>query len=284
VKAGTAGLAAWLATARTAVCADLYTITLQSGTVLRYTSCDRHVIFGAETWLSDGPVIRRGRVRITMGADVGTLEVTIAPKQGQVLESLPWMEAIRRGVLDNAQVLLQRSFAPSWGAAIVGLSHKFYGRVASIECTRAIAEIEVRSPLELLDTQVPAERFQPQCRNTLFDAACGLSGLSYEISRTVASGSTQSVLNFSQPQAAGYYSLGRVQFISGPNAGAYRSVKVHNTGQLELVRPLHAMPSVGDVFLLRPGCDRVQATCSGKFGNLARFRGEPYIPRPEVQQ
>jgi hypothetical protein len=31
-----------------------------------------------------------------------------------------------------------------------------------------------------------------------------------------------------------------------------------------------------------PGCDKQQATCRGKFANLARFRGQPYVPAPET--
>jgi hypothetical protein len=39
---------------------------------------------------------------------------------------------------------------------------------------------------------------------------------------------------------------------------------------------------VGADFLAYPGCDRLQATCSGKFANLPNFRGCPFIPVPET--
>jgi uncharacterized phage protein (TIGR02218 family) len=284
MKAGTPGLAAWLASARTAVCADLYTITLQSGTVLRLTSCDRLITWASETWVESGPVLTRGRVKVTLGAEVGTLSMSIAPKPGQTLAGLSWMEAIRRGLLDNAELLLQRAYMPNWQAAVVGLEERFYGRVADIEVARAGATLEVRSPLELLDTMVPGERYQPQCRNTWGDAHCGVAPAFYETTKAVLAGSTVSALNFSDAQTPPYYALGRIQFLSGTNNGAYRSIKVHTSGQVQLIRPLHALPAPGDLFAIRSGCDRTRATCSSKFNNLNSLRGEPFIPKPETQQ
>ena len=49
-----------------------------------------------------------------------------------------------------------------------------------------------------------------------------------------------------------------------------------------VVGPLPAAVANGDTFQVWPGCDKVQATCSGKFANLARFRGQPYIPMAET--
>ena len=39
--------------------------------------------------------------------------------------------------------------------------------------------------------------------------------------------------------------------------------------------------SVGDAFTVYPGCDKQQSTCA-LFGNSANFRGQPFIPAPEL--
>ena len=83
-------------------------------------------------------------------------------------------------------------------------------------------------------------------------------------------------------QAAGYFDLGVVKFTSGANNGVARTVKRHTSGQLVTLQPLPAAVANGDTFQVWPGCDKLQGTCSGKFANLARFRGQPYIPMAET--
>ncbi|NCB04172.1 MAG: hypothetical protein EOM69_01445, partial [Clostridia bacterium] len=44
-----------------------------------------------------------------------------------------------------------------------------------------------------------------------------------------------------------------------------------------LEAPLRAI-AVGDDFTVTAGCDKRAETCSGKFSNIANFRGFPHIP------
>ena len=46
--------------------------------------------------------------------------------------------------------------------------------------------------------------------------------------------------------------------------------------------PLPNVPAVGDTFSVFPGCDKTKTTCAGKFSNIARFRGFPFVPVPET--
>ena len=36
--------------------------------------------------------------------------------------------------------------------------------------------------------------------------------------------------------------------------------------------------AAGTLVEVTEGCDRTLATCAGRFGNAANFRGEPYLP------
>jgi uncharacterized phage protein (TIGR02218 family) len=73
-----------------------------------------------------------------------------------------------------------------------------------------------------------------------------------------------------------------VEWSAGANAGRRVEVLSHDLVDgvailtlLEAqVRPITAM----DAFIIRAGCDKRIATCSAKFGNVANFRGCPYIP------
>ena len=49
-----------------------------------------------------------------------------------------------------------------------------------------------------------------------------------------------------------------------------------------LMYPLPFAPATGDAFTVAFGCDHTQATCQGKFNNLANFRGFPYVPPPQL--
>lgn len=98
-------------------------------------------------------------------------------------------------------------------------------------------------------------------------------------------------INVTEPRAAdGWFSLGRILFESGPNAGLSMEVKdwVQSTGQVTLFLPMPFTPVTGNVLTIRPGCDRTRPTCASKFaiaasvdfadGNILNFRGEPDLP------
>ncbi len=157
----------------------------------------------------------------------------------------------------------------------------FGGRVAPIVIGRSQARIKIRSDVSLLNISMPRNPYQPECRHTLFDAGCTLSRSSFVVSSTAASGSTAQTLNCALAQAAGFFDLGTLQFTGGPNAGTWRAVRRYTPGVLVLSVPLPAAPGVGDAFNVSPGCDKLQATCSGKFANLPNFGGYPYIPIAE---
>jgi len=67
----------FLATARSFVMADLYTITLASGQVLRYTDAGIQLYAGGVNYSASGPLIKRTGVRIVRGIEVDTLSVTL---------------------------------------------------------------------------------------------------------------------------------------------------------------------------------------------------------------
>lgn len=69
-----------------------------------------------------------------------------------------------------------------------------------------------------------------------------------------------------------------------PTNGIKRDILTHAGGVLTLKTPLtSALPPNAKVSVFA-GCDRLQPTCGGKFGNARRFGGYPYIPIKNIYE
>ena len=73
--------------------ADLYTITLSGGQVLRHTSADMPVVWAGQTYEAHKLIIKRGATRIAVGLDVDSNALQIASDPDYRLEGLQWAEA-----------------------------------------------------------------------------------------------------------------------------------------------------------------------------------------------
>jgi len=79
----------------------------------------------------------------------------------------------------------------------------------------------------------------------------------------------------------GYFDGGLLQWETGQNAGRVQEVFTYvNDGgvSIKLFQRTFYPITVGDRFVVHPGCDKRRATCSDKFSNIINFRGEPDVP------
>lgn len=286
MKTADAALVTLLSTAREFWMCDCYTFTLVDGTVLRYTSADIDVAAGGNTFSHSGPIIKRSRTRVALGTSVDQLDLDISADSSTLLSGLPWLQAISNGALDGAEVDLDRAFAASPAAAIAGdiagTINLFSGRVSDTTTDSITSRVIVRSWLELLNTPLPRNLYQPPCGYSLYDTGCGVARASFAAYSAVASGSTRQVLNCALANAAGYFDIGELVFTSGQNLGVTRTVKTYTPGVVSLAYPLPKAVAVGDTFTIYPGCDKRLTTCDTKFGNTSRFRATPFVPAPET--
>lgn len=259
MKTATQAMKDYYAQNRNVLVADLYTFTLANGAgVMRYTPYDQSLTVGGNTWLTGGPIITRGGIRSEVGLDVKTMDLTITPRDTDLINSVPWLKAARRGAFDGCYVLLERTTPDD---TTRGKYWKFSGGLADIEADRMTMKATVRSREEVFNRLFPIDIFQPGCRRTLYDTLCTAVKNNFKASSTVASGSTASVLNCGLAQTAAFFSLGTVTFTSGALAGVSRTVKSYTPGVITLARALAAVPTVGDAFDAFAGCDKQQATC-----------------------
>ena len=121
------------------------------------------------------------------------------------------------------------------------------------------------------------------CDATLGDSRCGVDlstggrtqALSVDAVRGRGSFVCNALIGSTQPWLAG-----GVRFTSGRNGGFAAVVRDFNAaeGSLVLDVPPPFAISVGDGVVLRVGCDKTFASCSGIFNNALNFRGCPSMP------
>jgi Phage conserved hypothetical protein BR0599 len=217
------------------------------------------------------------------------------------------MSVVNSGFFDGAPIHIAVVYMPAqqWGS-IQCWTYLFAtppsgdagGMIVSAQkLGRSKAAFEVRDWNYLLNIKVPQRVIQPSCFHSLFDNGCALTQSSYAASRTVGTGSSQSVIvpstawpatdpNGRNPQSSTppYYNQGKILFTSGQNKNLYASVisqAAGASGALTLNAPMMFPVAVGDTFQAFPGCSKTVTACKG-FNNFVHFGGQPYVPPPEA--
>jgi uncharacterized phage protein (TIGR02218 family) len=275
--------------------AELYTFTLIGGTVLRYGDYDPALavlVANGNAFPASGLKFKRTRTRQAVGLEVGSVDLEIFADANDAtshVNGISFQAFVLGGGLDGAIIEIDRCFMASWGdCAANGTLRWFYGRASDATPGRTSIKLTVKDLTEILNVTVPRDVYQPGCLNTLYDLnTCTLVKSSFAVAGTVASGSSAVLINSGLANAAGDFDLGTITFTSGVNNGLSRSVKSYadnglSAGQIALYLPLLAAAATGDTFNIYPGCDKTMARCSGRFANLANFRGQPFIPVPET--
>lgn len=264
--------------------ADLYTITTVQNDVYRYTNYDYDLVVGGHVYKSDGPIISREGISLSLGIEVDNLSVTIDVTDDQTFEGVRVVQAFHNGQMDGARFKLERIFmdmnTPTDTSA--GTIKLFEGRIIEPDLDRNSIQASVASDLDELNVQMPRNLYQPSCTNTLFDTACGLLRQNFMVQTTIETGSTSARILCQVNQPQGWFTQGVVEFLDGGNAGLKRTIRMHESGALLLTLPLLEVPQAGQRIKVYPGCDKRLETCQNRFNNFARFRGAPFIPVPET--
>jgi len=285
MKPASSALVSYLAAQATAksvsaLFADCYTITLASGQAIYSTSADSDVVFGGNTFLHNGLLVKGLKYKATIGFDDDRQDISLAPSSGWALNGATLSQAIINGAFDGAALRRDRVFFSDYvGGTAIGSVLLFIGLFLSIKPGALKAEAEVANELRYLEQMMPRNLFSLRCNHTLYDSGCGVNQASFSTSGTVQAGSTASVIVSSVALAK--HVQGVILFTSGAANGIQAAVVDVNAGAVSLAYPLPVTPAVGDAFTLYAGCDHTIATCQAKFNNLANFRGTPFIPSPQ---
>lgn len=274
----------WLLQNQSVIAADLFTFTLANGTILRMTTWDVDLQYGGHTYSSQKPFVERGSMKFEIGLSVDSFKVTVKAGVTELVNGVPFMQALKDHYFDACTFEIDRIWMPTPGdtTTLAPAVVMFIGTVGQVTVYAMHAEIEILSPLELLNVQMPKNLIQPPCIHVLYDAGCTLNRASFATSSSAIPGSTTLTIQCALATVTGYFDQGVIAFTSGANAGFSRQIQTYTPGLIRVTTRFPFPINAGDTFQVFPGCDHTQATCNSKFSNLVNFGGTPYVPVPEA--
>jgi uncharacterized phage protein (TIGR02218 family) len=269
-------------------------ITRSDATVLGFTSFDSDLTFDGTLYEAEA-AIDVTEVRSGVGTGVDNLE-----GMGALISDRITDVELLAGLYDGASVEL---FELVWSDTALGRLIYLTGSLGEFEIENpGRYKTELRSLSQHLAQQI-VELASPQCRvKQLGDARCFVGGTNYSGAFTMADYRTtqtvvsvQSLTEITFTQSAtqrgitgvgipptGYYDQGRVEFLTGLNAGLEREVKSSvlsaGNGVLTLQIPFPFLVAPGDSAILEAGCSRLLEVCRDRFLNVGNIRAEPHLP------
>jgi hypothetical protein len=269
--------------------ADLYTITLNGGAILRWSSADVPVTYGGRTF-GLGPICSDSGVQSKAGVEVSSTDITLASGAGFTIGGVPLIDWVLLGGFDGATIRIDRVFAPDWPtllSAPTGGYQRFYGRYDGAKELGLTQVIITASDWRVLLTRnVPQDCYQTSCLNVFGDSKCGFNLSTLTVTGIAVTASTSGgVFAAASSLGAHAFTLGTLAFTSGANTGLSRTIKAYDgAGNFTLTSPFPAAPAIGDLFTAAPGCALTTAACASFRPSTWKnyFRGMPFIPAPQT--
>lgn len=178
------------------------------------------------------------------------------------------------GRWDGAAV---RVFMLDWEAPEGEILPVARGELGEVSVKADAFEAELRGPAALLDAPV-AEQTSPECRARLGDGRCRVDMAGRTRLTRIAAIAAADVVEVEDGGLANEHGGGRLRWLGGANSGLESPVLSSDGAVLTLFEPPAFVPVPGDLVELMEGCDKLPATCAGRFGNILNFRGEPHLP------
>lgn len=177
------------------------------------------------------------------------------------------------GRWDGAGVRLS---AVDWssGAIVTALGE---GTIGTVEMRERGFSAELRGAVAALDRPV-AEETSAQCRAELGDRRCRVAmAPRRRFARVVSVVDRTATIDVIEP-VANAWGGGLVRWLSGENCGFEDAVATSDGAVLTLRTSPRFAVAAGTLIEGVEGCDKILATCAGRFANAVNFRGEPYLP------
>lgn len=214
------------------------------------------------------PGLSPSAVTLGDGLDAAAMDVTGALTHAAITEA-----DLLAGRWDGARVAVT---LVDWRdpATVVPLCE---GRIGAVELKDGGFAAALDGPAARLDRPV-AEETSPDCRAELGDRRCRVAmAARTRFARVAAAEGVRVTLDRTEPVPDGW-GHGRLRWFGGANAGLAARV-LRSEGAVVTLAAAPPFPVVaGTLVEIAEGCDRTLATCAGRFGNAANFRGEPYLP------
>lgn len=256
--------------------AQIWTITRNDGVVLRFTSLDRELIWGGETYQACATLNPSAAENVGQVDSAGSMDLSGALAAGGVSG---W--DLYAGLFDGAEV---EALLVPWDGA--GRPRRLLkGTFGAVELGETGFKVELIGDGARLQQTPLVHPLQPGCRWQFGDAGCGKDLGPLTVTGTVDSGDgLRAFADAARTETAGYFTRGEVTFTSGSNAGVNAEIKEHEAGGMFTLWPRLPFPiAAGDAYAMVPGCTNIKASvggCNGctAWGQLVRYGGFDKVP------
>ncbi|MEG3181977.1 DUF2163 domain-containing protein [Sphingomonas sp. LT1P40] len=238
-------------------------IERRDGVAIGLTAHDRDLSVDGFVYRA-APGMTPSAVKRSAGFDADSMDVTGALTGAAIAE-----RDLLAGRWDGARVVV---FAVDWTepGETVALGE---GTIGAVETKDGVLTAELRGVAAALEGPV-VEATSPECRAELGDKRCRVAMAGRRrFARVVSAAGAVLTLDAMPGDCAG----GRVRWFTGGNSGLEDAVGA-SSGATVTLRRVPRFDAVGAMVEVSEGCDKSIATCAGRFGNAANFRGEPYLP------
>lgn len=253
---------------------DLTTIALcwrlerRDGVALGFTGHDRDLEIGGLVYRA-APGMLPSAIALSDGFDPATLEV-----KGALTGDAIRAADLAAGRWDGAALTVFMTDWESPGAETLALAR---GALGEVVVQGDAFEAELRGPAALLDGPV-VEQTSPECRARLGDKRCRVDMAARSRITRIAAILDEDVVEVEEAAPGNAYGYGLLRWIGGANSGTDSAI-LRSDGTVLTLREPPALPvAAGDLVEIEEACDKLLATCAGRFGNAVNFRGEPQLP------
>lgn len=243
----------------------------RDGVTIGLTDHDRDLVVDGLVHRA-APGMTPSAIKRSAGLEADTMDVTGALSGEAIGEA-----DLLAGRWDGARVVL---FGIDWSAsdaATGGRVELGEGRIGAVELADTGFTAELAGAGAALDRQV-AEATSPECRAELGDKRCRVAMAGRRrFARVVAAKGAVLTVDAVEP-VANAYGGGLLRWFGGDNAGLEAAVARSDGASVTLRAASPFAATAATLVELVEGCDKSIATCAGRFGNAANFRGEPFLP------
>ena len=256
--------------------AQIWIITRADGDVFRFTSLDRDLTFGGQTYTACHSLTPSASESVAELGSAGSITL-----DGLLASGAVTFFDLHAGKFDGAQI--EALLVPWDGAeAPRTLLRGTFGKVDYSENGFSVDVIGDGARLE----QTPLVRpLAPDCRWKFGDPdTCGKDLVPLTVTGTVGAGDGQrGFTDAARAEAAGYFTRGDVTFTGGDNDGITAEIKEHADGGVFTLWPRLPFPiAAGDTNSITPGCTNLPDAIDGTNGCNAWDRYVAYGGHPSA--
>lgn len=271
--------------------ADLFTVQLVSGQVLRMTNGQLDIQYGGNTFYASK---YGGWECTTVSCELGCLNATANIRvyaNADVLLpdfDIPLMQGIQEGLFDAAVITILTTYGFNYGETDLGTVIRYSGQCTDLQQTgRTTAQGTIKPYTFTLNQPMPRQVIQTGCRWTLFDAdTCTVNKAVFSYANVVGAGTSNVYIVPASPivtPSGITLEQGVITFISGRNTGLSMSVQAWDGTSIRLTRPFLFPVQLGDEFTVTAGCAHTAEACFAFQGSSAytNYGGQLYVPSYE---